>query len=177
VLETITSGYYRPKDVAIYPPCPQSPETGVALGQVDCEFHPAGPSLSRANAFILRTASHRARDTLRKLQLQLSVGIPPPRKPQASPITCTCFAPGSWQTPSNRTMTKSWEEHKETIIFQYKEHNKPLHEVQRFMEDRHGFKASFVLPLPSPFSRHFPIHHQAAFLPPCHISWPDYGSL
>ncbi|KAK1832367.1 Clr5 domain-containing protein [Podospora conica] len=39
-------------------------------------------------------------------------------------------------------MTKSWEEHKEVIIEQYKEHNKPLHEVQRFMEDRHGFKAS-----------------------------------
>lgn len=45
-------------------------------------------------------------------------------------------------------MTKSWEEHKETIITQYKENNKPLHEVQRFMEDRHGFKASFVPPFP-----------------------------
>lgn len=61
-------------------------------------------------------------------------------------------------------MTKSWEEHKETIITQYKENNKPLHEVQRFMEDRHGFKASFVPPFSFPVLTALP--HPSIPLPP-----------
>ncbi|KAK0709778.1 Clr5 domain-containing protein [Lasiosphaeria miniovina] len=39
-------------------------------------------------------------------------------------------------------MTKPWDEHRETIVRQYKEQKKPLHEVQRFMEEKHRFKAS-----------------------------------
>ncbi|KAK0617202.1 hypothetical protein B0T14DRAFT_498265 [Immersiella caudata] len=39
-------------------------------------------------------------------------------------------------------MTKAWDDYKEVIIVEYKEHNKPLHEVQRIMEERHRFKAS-----------------------------------
>ncbi|KAK3682607.1 hypothetical protein B0T22DRAFT_444794 [Podospora appendiculata] len=39
-------------------------------------------------------------------------------------------------------MTKSWEDHKEVIVRQYKEQNKPLHVVRRFMEEQYRFKAS-----------------------------------
>ncbi|KAK5652715.1 hypothetical protein OQA88_9568 [Cercophora sp. LCS_1] len=39
-------------------------------------------------------------------------------------------------------MTKAWEDHKEAIIGEYKQRNKPLHEVQRIMEETHGFRAS-----------------------------------
>lgn len=39
-------------------------------------------------------------------------------------------------------MTKAWDDHKDAIIDQYKDHNKPLHEVQRIMEERYRFKAS-----------------------------------
>jgi len=43
-------------------------------------------------------------------------------------------------------MTKAWDDHKEVIIGEYKDNNKPLHEVQRIMEERFRFKASCVLP-------------------------------
>ena len=61
-------------------------------------------------------------------------------------------------------MTKSWDEHREVIIAQYKEYNKPLHEVQRFMEDQHKFKASLVLPFPLPFATAFPFSSPTSLL-------------
>ncbi|KAK3349424.1 Clr5 domain-containing protein [Lasiosphaeria hispida] len=39
-------------------------------------------------------------------------------------------------------MTKAWDDHREVIIGLYKEQNRPLHEVQRIMEEKHGFRAS-----------------------------------
>ncbi|KAL2197786.1 hypothetical protein P885DRAFT_76493 [Corynascus similis CBS 632.67] len=39
-------------------------------------------------------------------------------------------------------MTKQWDKYREVIIAEYKDHNKPLHEVQRFMMQKHGFRAS-----------------------------------
>ncbi|KXX83476.1 hypothetical protein MMYC01_200018 [Madurella mycetomatis] len=39
-------------------------------------------------------------------------------------------------------MTKQWEKYREVIIAEYKGQNKPLHEVQRIMRERYGFKAS-----------------------------------
>ncbi|KAK0707564.1 Clr5 domain-containing protein [Lasiosphaeris hirsuta] len=39
-------------------------------------------------------------------------------------------------------MTKAWDDHREVIIGLYKEQNRPLHEVQRIMEERHNFRAS-----------------------------------
>ncbi|KAK0629144.1 Clr5 domain-containing protein [Bombardia bombarda] len=39
-------------------------------------------------------------------------------------------------------MTKSWEDHRETIVGEYKEQNKPLHEVKKIMEEKYSFKAS-----------------------------------
>ncbi|EGS19902.1 uncharacterized protein CTHT_0043950 [Thermochaetoides thermophila DSM 1495] len=53
--------------------------------------------------------------------------------------------PGANSTTSNAsstTMTKQWDEYRHIILSLYKEQNKPLHEVQRFMEEEHGFKAS-----------------------------------
>lgn len=41
-------------------------------------------------------------------------------------------------------MTKQWEKYREVIIAEYKGQNKPLHEVQRIMRERYGFKASYV---------------------------------
>jgi len=41
-------------------------------------------------------------------------------------------------------MTKQWDKYREVIIAEYKDHNKPLHEVQRFMMQKHGFRASYV---------------------------------
>lgn len=43
-------------------------------------------------------------------------------------------------------MTKQWDKYREIIIAEYKENNKPLHEVQRFMQERFGFRASYVWP-------------------------------
>ncbi|KAK3402064.1 Clr5 domain-containing protein [Sordaria brevicollis] len=39
-------------------------------------------------------------------------------------------------------MTKQWEDHRHIIIREYKDNNKPLHEVKKFMEERYRFKAS-----------------------------------
>ncbi|KAM7191599.1 Clr5 domain containing protein [Rhypophila sp. PSN 637] len=39
-------------------------------------------------------------------------------------------------------MTKQWNEYREVIIGQYKHQNRPLHEVQRIMEEKYKFKAS-----------------------------------
>ncbi|KAK4166498.1 Clr5 domain-containing protein [Cladorrhinum sp. PSN259] len=39
-------------------------------------------------------------------------------------------------------MTKPWDEYREIIIAEYKDQNKPLHVVQRTMEEKYGFKAS-----------------------------------
>ncbi|KAK4043146.1 hypothetical protein C8A01DRAFT_43928 [Parachaetomium inaequale] len=39
-------------------------------------------------------------------------------------------------------MTKQWDKYREIIIAEYKDQNKPLHEVQRFMMQRYGFRAS-----------------------------------
>ncbi|KAK3898912.1 hypothetical protein C8A05DRAFT_37479 [Staphylotrichum tortipilum] len=39
-------------------------------------------------------------------------------------------------------MTKQWEKYREIIIAEYKGQNKPLHEVQRVMKQRYGFRAS-----------------------------------
>ncbi|KAK3331981.1 Clr5 domain-containing protein [Cercophora scortea] len=39
-------------------------------------------------------------------------------------------------------MAKAWEDHKEVIVRQYQEQNKPLHVVRRFMEEQYKFKAS-----------------------------------
>jgi hypothetical protein len=41
-------------------------------------------------------------------------------------------------------MTKAWEDYRDAIIGEYKNHNKPLHEVQRIMEEKYRFKASYV---------------------------------
>lgn len=41
-------------------------------------------------------------------------------------------------------MTKPWDKYREIIIAEYKEQNRPLHEVQRIMKERYGFKASYV---------------------------------
>jgi hypothetical protein len=41
-------------------------------------------------------------------------------------------------------MTKQWDKYREIIIAEYKDHNKPLHEVQRVMLQRYGFRASYV---------------------------------
>lgn len=41
-------------------------------------------------------------------------------------------------------MTKKWDEHKAVIVSLYLEQSKPLHEVQRIMEEEHNFKASWV---------------------------------
>jgi hypothetical protein len=60
-------------------------------------------------------------------------------------------------------MTKAWDEHRDTIISQYKVQGKPLHEVQRFMEGTYGFKASCValstswLPLPLGLFSYLPV--------------------
>ncbi|KAK4201067.1 Clr5 domain-containing protein [Triangularia verruculosa] len=39
-------------------------------------------------------------------------------------------------------MTKPWEQFREVIIAEYRDNKKPLHEVQRLMGERYGFKAS-----------------------------------
>ncbi|KAL0469920.1 Clr5 domain-containing protein [Neurospora intermedia] len=39
-------------------------------------------------------------------------------------------------------MTKQWEDHRHIIIREYKDNNKPLHEVKKFMEERYRFRAS-----------------------------------
>ncbi|AEO64064.1 uncharacterized protein THITE_2038894 [Thermothielavioides terrestris NRRL 8126] len=39
-------------------------------------------------------------------------------------------------------MTKQWDKYREIIIAEYKDHNKPLHEVRKFMVVRYGFRAS-----------------------------------
>ncbi|KAK0639920.1 hypothetical protein B0T16DRAFT_423918 [Cercophora newfieldiana] len=39
-------------------------------------------------------------------------------------------------------MPKAWDDYKEIIIAEYKEHNRPLHEVRRILDERYGFKAS-----------------------------------
>jgi hypothetical protein len=41
-------------------------------------------------------------------------------------------------------MTKPWDKYREIIVAEYKEQNRPLHEVQRIMRERYGFKASYV---------------------------------
>jgi hypothetical protein len=57
-------------------------------------------------------------------------------------------------------MTKQWEKYREIIIAEYKGQNKPLHEVQRVMKQRYGFRASYVW-------IHFPLHGAAfGFLTP-----------
>lgn len=44
--------------------------------------------------------------------------------------------------PSRPNMTKRWKEHSEVIKKLYRNENKPLHEVQRIMEQQYNFKAS-----------------------------------
>ncbi|KAK1782166.1 Clr5 domain-containing protein [Copromyces sp. CBS 386.78] len=39
-------------------------------------------------------------------------------------------------------MTKQWEHHRHIIIREYKDNNRPLHEVKKFMEEQYRFKAS-----------------------------------
>ncbi|KAL2161981.1 hypothetical protein VTH06DRAFT_7766 [Thermothelomyces fergusii] len=39
-------------------------------------------------------------------------------------------------------MTKQWDKYREVIIAEYRDQNKPLHEVRRFMMEKHGFRAS-----------------------------------
>ncbi|KAK4235477.1 hypothetical protein C8A03DRAFT_17795 [Achaetomium macrosporum] len=39
-------------------------------------------------------------------------------------------------------MTKQWDKYREIIIAEYKDQNKPLHEVQRVMMEKYGFRAS-----------------------------------
>ncbi|EAQ85164.1 predicted protein [Chaetomium globosum CBS 148.51] len=39
-------------------------------------------------------------------------------------------------------MTKQWDKYREVITAEYKDQNKPLHEVQRFMAQKYGFRAS-----------------------------------
>jgi hypothetical protein len=41
-------------------------------------------------------------------------------------------------------MTKQWDKYREAIIAEYKDQNKPLHEVQRVMMQKYGFRASYV---------------------------------
>lgn len=41
-------------------------------------------------------------------------------------------------------MTKQWDKYREVIIAEYKDQNKPLHEVQRVMMQKYGFRASYV---------------------------------
>ncbi|KAK4128491.1 hypothetical protein N657DRAFT_638969 [Parathielavia appendiculata] len=41
-------------------------------------------------------------------------------------------------------MTKQWDKYREIIIAEYKDQNKPLHEVQRSMVQKYGFRASYV---------------------------------
>ncbi len=41
-------------------------------------------------------------------------------------------------------MTKQWNKYREIIIAEYKDQNKPLHEVQRIMLEKYGFWASYV---------------------------------
>ncbi|KAK3303509.1 Clr5 domain-containing protein [Chaetomium strumarium] len=57
-------------------------------------------------------------------------------------------------------MTKQWDKYREIIIAEYKDHNKPLREVQRVMLEKYGFRASFPIvtwfffpsaPFPTPF--------------------------
>jgi hypothetical protein len=43
-------------------------------------------------------------------------------------------------------MTKQWDKYREAIIAEYKGQNKPLHEVQRVMMQKYGFRASYVNP-------------------------------
>ncbi|AEO58821.1 hypothetical protein MYCTH_2306461 [Thermothelomyces thermophilus ATCC 42464] len=43
-------------------------------------------------------------------------------------------------------MTKQWDKYREIIIAEYRDQNKPLHEVRRFMMEKHGFRASYVQP-------------------------------
>ncbi|KAL2187522.1 hypothetical protein L209DRAFT_764411 [Thermothelomyces heterothallicus CBS 203.75] len=40
-------------------------------------------------------------------------------------------------------MTKQWDKYREIIIAEYRDQNKPLHEVRRFMMEKHGFRASY----------------------------------
>jgi hypothetical protein len=46
--------------------------------------------------------------------------------------------------PAWHAMTKQWEKYRDIIIAEYKSQNKPLHEVQRVMKERYGFRASYV---------------------------------
>ncbi|KAH6618097.1 Clr5 domain-containing protein [Chaetomium sp. MPI-SDFR-AT-0129] len=39
-------------------------------------------------------------------------------------------------------MTKQWDKYRGVITAEYKDQNKPLHEVQRFMAQKYGFRAS-----------------------------------
>ncbi|KAK4134915.1 hypothetical protein BT67DRAFT_345794, partial [Trichocladium antarcticum] len=39
-------------------------------------------------------------------------------------------------------MTKPWDKYRGIIVDEYKDQNRPLHEVQRIMRERYGFKAS-----------------------------------
>ncbi|KAL2150719.1 hypothetical protein VTH82DRAFT_7282 [Thermothelomyces myriococcoides] len=39
-------------------------------------------------------------------------------------------------------MTKQWDKFREIIIAEYRDQNKPLHEVRRLMMEKHGFRAS-----------------------------------
>ena len=41
-------------------------------------------------------------------------------------------------------MTKQWNKYREIIVAEYKDQNKPLHEVQRIMLEKYGFWASYV---------------------------------
>jgi hypothetical protein len=41
-------------------------------------------------------------------------------------------------------MTKQWEKYRAIIIDEYKGQNQPLHKVQQVMEQRYGFRASYV---------------------------------
>jgi hypothetical protein len=41
-------------------------------------------------------------------------------------------------------MTKQWEKYRDIIIAEYKGKNKPLHKVKQVMEQRYGFRASYV---------------------------------
>ncbi|KAL2256857.1 hypothetical protein VTK26DRAFT_1022 [Humicola hyalothermophila] len=39
-------------------------------------------------------------------------------------------------------MTKQWDKYREVIIAEYKDQNRPLHEVRRMMMEKYGFRAS-----------------------------------
>ncbi|CCC12995.1 hypothetical protein SMACR_06138 [Sordaria macrospora] len=39
-------------------------------------------------------------------------------------------------------MTKQWEDHRHIIIREYKDNNRPLHEVKKFMKEQYQFEAS-----------------------------------